>query len=484
MWPTSSFGRSVLLGIICLATAAPAAAAALQDPPSTRPSTRPDPQRRARDQERAQPQIRGLLDRLQRAAEAVQLTDEQRPRVRRILRNAEGELRQLSARLAEMTPDARREALQEVIGRTVEEIHAVLTPEQQPVFRQQVEQFREDLREGANRGQGIAGAVGYLEQLTTALDGLDLTPEQDQKVNESLEALRQDIRRMVARTRNAQGGDVDTETLAAAMRQRLQAFRESLEEILTPEQIAQLEQAVQSDRAGGSGPATHPGRNGGDQSQMMGDTRMTPGDGQMGAMTPMSGAGSRERPAGPGESAFLARLSEPEGLAVGQEVPASLAVVTLDGKEVPLRRFVPRTKPLVVLLGSMSNPTFRDRVSDLVWLRRELGQDAELMLVYTREQYPAGEWTVERNQRDGVSLEQHEDIDARVAAARNLRVEAKIVFEMAVDTMDDSVVETLVGEGAHCAAIVIGRDGRIIGRQQWLDPTGLPGMVSRERTSR
>ena len=106
------------------------------------------------------------------------------------------------------------------------------------------------------------------------------------------------------------------------------------------------------------------------------------------------------------------------------------------------------------------------------------------MLVYTREQYPAGEWTVERNQRDGVDLEQHEDIDARVAAARNLRVEAKIVFEMAVDTMDDSVVETLVGEGAHCAAIVIGRDGRIIGRQQWLDPTGLPGMVSRERTSR
>ncbi len=79
-------------------------------------------------------------------------------------------------------------------------------------------------------------------------------------------------------------------------------------------------------------------------------------------------------------------------------------MVTLAGKERPLRQFVPNMQSLVVLVGSASSPAFRDRLADLEQLHREVLREADLLIIYTREQHPAGEWTVERNTDEGVEI--------------------------------------------------------------------------------
>ena len=185
----------------------------------------------------------------------------------------------------------------------------------------------------------------------------------------------------------------------------------------------------------------------------------------------------------PTRSAFLDRLNAPPGLAVGEQLAESVTVASLTNKQRPLREMIPRSKPLVVFLGSASSPTFRDRMPDFFALRQQIARDADMLIIYTREQHAAGEWTVERNERDGVQIPQHENIEARIEAARNLRQEGELRLEIVVDTMDDSALKALVGESAHCAALVFAPDGTLVGRQQWLDPTGLPALVAEARQS-
>jgi hypothetical protein len=118
---------------------------------------------------------------------------------------------------------------------------------------------------------------------------------------------------------------------------------------------------------------------------------------------------------------------------------------------------------------------------DFFSLRQQIGRDADLLIIYTREQYAAGEWTVGRNEEEGIEIPQHKDIEARIEAARSLKQEGELRIEVVVDTMDDSALKALVGEAPHCSALVFAPDGTLVGRQQWLDPTGLPALVAEAR---
>jgi hypothetical protein len=104
-------------------------------------------------------------------------------------------------------------------------------------------------------------------------------------------------------------------------------------------------------------------------------------------------------------------------------------------------------------------------------------READLLIIYTREQHAAGEWTVDRNKQDDVEIPQHEDLAARIAAAKALRTGSDLKVQVVVDTMDDAALKALVGDAPHCAALVFAPGGRLVGKQQWFDPSGIQALV-------
>lgn len=417
-----------------------------------------------------------VIDAIGAAAKAVQPNEQQVQRIDDILAAARQELANLAPRLQDVPPQQQRQEIQGLTQGVVEDVAGVLTAEQRPLFREELERMRQQQqrRQGQNPPGGAQRQGQYFEQLAAAFQQLGLNDEQRRQVDEALTALREDSRRIMAEAR--QNG-ADPQAAQQASRQRMEEFRQTLEGILTPEQMRQLNEEMQR-RTQRPPPEGNPPPGNRPPPQ--------PGDGQGRPDQPgMAMDGTRgdqaEQTDQVNRSAFLDRLNEPPGLAVGERLGDTVKVVTLTNKERPLRETIPRSKPLVVFLGSSSSPTFRDRMADFFSLRQQIGRDADLLIIYTREQHAAGEWTVERNKEEGIELPQHADIESRIAAARDLRQDGELRIEVVVDTMDDSALMALVGGSPHCAALVFAPDGTLVGRQQWLDPTGLPALVAEAR---
>jgi hypothetical protein len=497
-----SLRRCLFLGLCVCAVQAPAVEILLaQDPPTTRPDRPGQGRRDARGPQ--QPQVGQMLEQIREAARATALSAEQEEKVNTLISAAEVDLRELMPRLQDLPPDERRRELQTIVAGLIEEVHSVLTTEQRPAYRQAIEAFREGVQRrggeqpatrpatqpGGRPGEGPGARVGQqLERLSEALGQLELTPEQDEKVQGLLTSLRQDIRRL------AQEHAGDRQAMAQAVGARMQEFRPELEAILTPEQLERMaammqrrpgdQPATQPATRPGQRPATRPGQRQGNSGGDRPGGGGRPGEGGQGgpeAMQPMDGMqGPDRRPAGVNEidrEAFLDRITASQGMAVGQSLDDALQVVSLTAKERPLRQFVPNMEALVVLVGSASSPAFRDRLADLENLRHQTLREADLLIIYTREQHAAGEWTVQRNKLDGVEIPQHEDLEARIAAARKMRTTHDLKVEIVVDTMDDAALKALVGDSPHCAALVFAPGGTLVGKQQWFDPTGIPALV-------
>jgi hypothetical protein len=130
-----------------------------------------------------------------------------------------------------------------------------------------------------------------------------------------------------------------------------------------------------------------------------------------------------------------------------------------------------KNKVVVLEFGSYSAPPFRYRSAAMDALAKEVGSRAEFITIYTAEAYPAGEWNIDRNKTDNVSIPRHADAAARLAAAEKARTALRPNRTLAVDTMDNATARAYRA-GAH-SAFVIGRDGTIVARQQWCDPDGL-----------
>jgi hypothetical protein len=122
-----------------------------------------------------------------------------------------------------------------------------------------------------------------------------------------------------------------------------------------------------------------------------------------------------------------------------------------------------RKIPTVLIFGSLTSPQFRQRAKDINELRRELGSNGQVIVIYTREAHAAGEWEVERNRDEKISLSQPETLDARRAAARKTAKSLDLSVPIWIDSMDDA---TLLAYGNHPnAAVLIGRDGKIAAYQ-------------------
>ena len=174
--------------------------------------------------------------------------------------------------------------------------------------------------------------------------------------------------------------------------------------------------------------------------------------------------------AGGGKTARGGRPDEPlsKGPGVGEPAPA-LDLPRLDGTRLRLDNLKGRI--VVLVFGSYSSPSFRNRAAALDQLRLETGTKAQFIVIYGREAHPAGEWEVSRNKQDGVAVQQPRTDADRKALAQTARETLKLTTPIALDTIDNSAASAY-GAGAN-SAYVIGRDGKIAARQAWFEPLAL-----------
>jgi len=154
--------------------------------------------------------------------------------------------------------------------------------------------------------------------------------------------------------------------------------------------------------------------------------------------------------------------------AIGTMAP-QFSIHKLDGSLLTLSSLKGRV--VVLEFGSYSCPSFRRRVPAMEQMKHEFGTKAQLFVIYAKEAHPTGEWDVDRNKDEGISIEQPGSADARRQIAQGARDKLKITVPVALDTMDNEVAK-MYGAGAN-SAVVIDRDGRIAAHQEWFEPVAL-----------
>ncbi len=311
-------------------------------------------------------------------------------------------------------------------------IASVLTDEQKTQFQQKLQELRQNMP-GGQRG-------GLVQRLHNAIQQLDLTQDQKSQIKQVFEDARDKFQQI------REEADGDMQQVRQQGRQLAQDIRTKLQSILTPQQQQKLQDLLKQDR----GPTT----------------QGVPPNPKAGGPA----SGRREAPRNPGPSSSLE--NESNAPAVGQRLP-DLKIRKLDGSSVQLSSY--RGHVLVLEFGSYSSPSFRSRVPAMEQLHHDLGSLATFLVIYTQEAHPAGAHEIDRNKDAGISLEQPGDLEARRMLAEKARTALKITIPMLVDDMDNSATTTLGGR--ENALLVIGRDGRIVARQNWADPSGARRLI-------
>jgi hypothetical protein len=397
---------------------------------------------------------------------------------RRKVRSVINDVRQDLQRLSELSDSPRRdEEAREVFAEARAELAEILSPQQRLAVTRAVASAMANSSqdsEGSDRpSPRVGGQAGrYLDRLMRTVDQLELTDAQRGELQAATDTLRSDLRDAVEQHRG------DREALTKATRELLTGFRGRLGRILTADQQSALRESMGRRGSRQSPPSRPPA------GAAMEPEGAMAGGGMMG-----EAAGDRVRQplAPPAADRFLSRLTSQGGLTPGQPLPAGLTVLTLRGQPVPLADHLAKDRPTILILGSASSPSFRDRMTDLPWLLERLdtpfGSAADVVLVYTREQYPAASWDLDRNRRDGFVLPQHETPDERVETAVNFRQWAGLDrphVTVLADSMDDATRSAVAGEAGDATGnyvLVIDPAGTVVGRQRWFDPTGLVPLV-------
>ena len=163
----------------------------------------------------------------------------------------------------------------------------------------------------------------------------------------------------------------------------------------------------------------------------------------------------------------MAPPSGPDRLEIGQAAP-DFKANKLDGLSVQLASF--RDKYLLLAFGSYSSPSFRQRAAALDELRREFGVRVSFLVIYTREAHPSGSWEVDRNSDANIKVADHKDEAARREAARAARDQLKLrAITVTTDSLDNAIA-TAYGAWPNNAAVLIGKDGKVLAYQKWFDP--------------
>src|SRR5688572_12475012 len=229
---------------------------------------------------------------------------------------------------------------------------------------------------------GAEGRVAALAQrFRNAVGQLDLSEEQKAEAARIADELRAGVRKAVA---DAQG---DVAQLRAKVRELVNDARLDLQEVLTPEQQEQLRDLLDQ-----RPPPPQPER-----SRMREPAKTDPPAAEAEENVRTTPATTRPAAA---------------TVVIGQVAP-DFTLEKLDGRTLQLSSY--KGKFVVLLFGNYSSPTFRDRADDYEQLRKQLGNRAEFLIVYTRESHPVGEWEVERNKHARVLVEQPKVFEERKA---------------------------------------------------------------------
>lgn len=315
--------------------------------------------------------------------------------------------------------------------------------------------------------------VRAIGRLAENLGKLDLSPEQREKAAAVVDQVRRQIR-------NSEASD-------KPIRQVMEEARGRLQEILTPDQQSKLRDLMQetarperpekppettppqmsepkkpepqTERPTGKTPSTkEPAKK--DTPAMKDPPTMQDGDG----MNPQKRAAAPKPPADP--------KAEIVAIETGRPAP-DFNLKTVADKPVQLAN--QKGRVIVLVFGSYTSPSFRQRVPILEKLAKDYGQKASFYIVYTREAHAVGEWEVTRNKNEEISLEQPKSEAERLTLAKQATSTLRISLPVLIDDMDNTVANAygLTPNGA----VVIGRDGKIAGTQRWFEPLALRGVI-------
>jgi hypothetical protein len=284
-----------------------------------------------------------------------------------------------------------------------------------------------------------------MERIHFILQNLDLTEAQKRQITPLEEHAREQI---VANRQTIKPDGAGS--LMNAQRAVIEGFRENLIPILTPAQRLEFRDRFQSDIAVGGN------RGGGGLSP---------------TTLPTAPLSSRIHVADKSIPDPLP-TTLPDTAAVGMSAPPfdlqTPGLVHITSSHL-------KGQVVVLLFGSLTCTTFRDHAIELERLKQKYGARSFFLWIYTRENHPAGGWEVARNQDDGISVTEPKTLQQRLGNAETARVDLHMTVTVVADTMDDSAARAY--GGYPNAAVVIDRQGNIAGRQQWVDPSDLGGLI-------
>ncbi len=310
------------------------------------------------------------------------------------------------------------------------------------------------------------GRGAMVERIKNNLAQLDLTPDQQSKADEILA----DAAQQLMKLREESKGDLE------ALRDKaggvFQGVRQKLQDVLTPAQQKKFQELMPRPRPEGPPPekkpeAPMPESKVEPKPDSKPDPKpagMTMGD-MMGDKSP-----TQKAPAPQPVAASSAAVANAADTQFAPGTPAAdFRLKNLDGKTVSLSTL--RSKPTVLVFGSFTSPTFRDKADAFDDLKKDFKNKANVLIVYTREAYPNLEWDVQRNIDEQIRVAPHTSIDERQKMARMTRDGLKVDTDILIDDMDDAV--TAAYDAMPNGCVVIDGAGKILLRQKWADVHGV-----------
>lgn len=108
------------------------------------------------------------------------------------------------------------------------------------------------------------------------------------------------------------------------------------------------------------------------------------------------------------------------------------------GEDLTLSKLV-GAKPVVLIFGNFTCGPFRSQAGNIEKLAARYKDRANFLMVYVREAHPTDGWSMESNDRVGVSERQPITDAERLAVARKCSKRLELGFPMLVDSIDDAV---------------------------------------------
>jgi thiol-disulfide isomerase/thioredoxin len=97
------------------------------------------------------------------------------------------------------------------------------------------------------------------------------------------------------------------------------------------------------------------------------------------------------------------------------------------------------SKPTVLVFGNFTCGPFRSQAGNVEKLYQRYHDRVNFVMVYVREAHPTDGWSMESNDRVGVTLRQPKSYEERVEVAQKCVKSLNFGFPMLVDTLDDAV---------------------------------------------